>query len=40
MKRIFSIVIVALFGFTLGCGGAPSHEIETPEAPDVEEATE
>ncbi|MBW2537945.1 MAG: hypothetical protein JRI55_41050 [Deltaproteobacteria bacterium] len=44
MKRIIAIVLVAMFGFAFGCGGA-QPEVEAPdqpeaEAPDVEEAVD
>ena len=29
MKKILAIVVVAMFGFTFGCGGA------TPAAPEI-----
>lgn len=36
MKKIFAIIVVALFGFTFGCGGA-APAVETPEAPEAPE---
>jgi len=34
MKKILAIVMVAMFGFTFGCGAAPPA-VETPAAPDA-----
>jgi hypothetical protein len=39
MKRLFAMIIMALFGFTFGCGGA-QEATETPEAPAAEEVVE
>ena len=36
MKKIFAIIVVALFGFTFGCGGS-APAVETPEAPEAPE---
>jgi hypothetical protein len=36
MKKLFAIVVVAMFGFAFGCGSTPPA-VETPEAPAVEE---
>jgi hypothetical protein len=36
MKKIFAIVIVAMFGFTFGCGATPPAVPTTPETPAVE----
>ena len=33
MKKIFAIVVVAMFGFVFGCGATPPA-VETPAAPD------
>ena len=34
MKKILAIVMVAMFGFTFGCGAAPPA-VETPDVPEV-----
>lgn len=34
MKKIFAIVMVAMFGFAFGCGATPPA-VETPAAPDA-----
>ena len=36
MKKLFVIVVAALFALALGCGGAPP-EVEAPEAPEAPE---
>jgi hypothetical protein len=36
MNKVLVIVVAALFGLALGCGGAPP-EVETPEAPEAPE---
>jgi hypothetical protein len=50
MKKLFAIVVVAMFGFAFGCGATPPAvetpevpevpEVETPDAPDATDATE
>jgi hypothetical protein len=35
MKKLFAIVVIAMFGFAFGCGATPPA-VETPEAPAVE----
>jgi len=39
MKKIFAIIVVAMFGFTFGCGGE-MPAVETPEVPEAPEATD
>jgi PBP1b-binding outer membrane lipoprotein LpoB len=34
MKKILAIVVVAMFGFTFGCGATPPA-VETPAAPEA-----
>ena len=34
MKKVFMLVVDALFALALGCGGAPP-EVEAPEAPEA-----
>jgi hypothetical protein len=36
MKKIFAIIVVSMFGFAFGCGGAPVEAPAAPEAPEVE----
>lgn len=37
MKRLIAMVLVSMFGFASGCGGAPAPEPATPEEEAMKE---